>query len=97
VNTFEELLERNSSGTDLENREYGRRDRLRWPSDTLHPKKKLRLTSPTRGGRSVGIVRSRTMATEFVYGMYLEEIRTEAATSFHSCYVSSYSVSKSQP
>jgi hypothetical protein len=29
VNTFEELLERNSSGTDLENREYGRRDRLR--------------------------------------------------------------------
>jgi hypothetical protein len=27
---------------------------------------KLQLTSPTRGGRSVGIVRSRTKATELV-------------------------------
>jgi hypothetical protein len=33
----------------LENREYGRRDPLRWPSDTLYPQK-LALTSPTRGG-----------------------------------------------
>ena len=30
----------------------------------LYPQK-LALTSPTGGGRSVGIVRSRTMATEF--------------------------------
>jgi len=28
---------------------------------------KLALTSPTGGGRSVGIVRVRTKATEFVY------------------------------
>jgi hypothetical protein len=28
---------------------------------------KLALTSPTGGGRSVGIVRSRTKATEFLY------------------------------
>jgi len=32
----------------------------------LHPQK-LALTSPTGGGRSVGIVRVRTKATEFFY------------------------------
>ena len=32
----------------------------------LYPQKKLALTSPTGGGRSVGIVRSRTKATEFI-------------------------------
>jgi len=32
----------------------------------LYPQK-LALTSPTGGGRSVGIVRSRTKATEFYY------------------------------
>jgi hypothetical protein len=32
----------------------------------LYPQK-LELTSPTGGGRSVGIVRSRTKATEFFY------------------------------
>ena len=32
----------------------------------LYPQK-LALTSPTGGGRSVGIVRSRTKATEFFY------------------------------
>jgi hypothetical protein len=35
---------------------------LRWPP--LYPQK-LALTSPTGGGRSFGIVRSRTKATEF--------------------------------
>jgi hypothetical protein len=34
-------------------------DPLRWPRDTPYPQK-LALTSPTRGGRSVGIVRLRT-------------------------------------
>jgi hypothetical protein len=29
--------------------------------------KKLSLTSPTSGGQSVGIVRSRTKATEFIF------------------------------
>jgi hypothetical protein len=38
--------------------------RLRWPRGTLYPKK-LTLTPPTSGGRSVGIVHSRTSATEF--------------------------------
>jgi hypothetical protein len=38
---------------------------LRWPRDTLYPQK-LALTSPTSGGRSVGIVLLRTKDTEFV-------------------------------
>jgi hypothetical protein len=46
----------------LENRDYGRRDPSCWPRGTLYPQK-LPLTSPTSGGRSVGIVRSRTRAT----------------------------------
>jgi hypothetical protein len=54
-----------SSGSCLENREYGRRDPSRWPRGTLYPQK-LAMTSPTSGGRSVGIVRSRTQTMEFV-------------------------------
>jgi hypothetical protein len=38
---------------------------LTWPRDTLYPQK-LAPTSPTSGGRSVGIIRSRTKTTEFV-------------------------------
>jgi hypothetical protein len=48
----------------VEIREYGRREPSRWPRDTLYPQK-LALTSPTCDGRLVGIVRSRTQATEF--------------------------------
>jgi hypothetical protein len=69
VSTSEELLERNSSGFGLENSEYGRKDPSRWTSGTFHPQK-LALTSPTSGGRSVGIVRSRTQATEIVFFNY---------------------------
>jgi hypothetical protein len=61
---IEELLERKSSGSGLESREYGRRDPSRWPRGTLYPQM-LVLISPTSGGRSVGRVRSRTQATEF--------------------------------
>jgi hypothetical protein len=57
--TIEELLERKSSGSSLENREYGRGDPSRWSRGTLY--------SPTSGGRSVGRVRSRTQATEFSF------------------------------
>jgi hypothetical protein len=39
-------------------------DPLRWPRDILYPQK-LALTSPTSGGRSVGIVRLRTKSTQF--------------------------------
>jgi hypothetical protein len=65
VSTIEELVGRNSSDTCLEIREYGHRDLLHCPRDTLCPQK-LALTSPTSGGRSVGIVRPRNKATEFV-------------------------------
>jgi hypothetical protein len=64
VSTTEELLERKSSGSGLEIREYGRRDPSRRPRGTLYSQK-VELTSRTSGGRSVGIVRSRTQATEF--------------------------------
>jgi hypothetical protein len=66
VSITEELLGRDSSGSGLENREYGRGDLLRWPRDNLNPQK-LVVTSPTSSGRSVGIVRSRTKVTEFVF------------------------------
>jgi hypothetical protein len=53
-----------SRGSGLENREYGRRDPSRWPRGSLYPQKSA-LISPTSFGRLVGIVRSRTQATEF--------------------------------
>jgi hypothetical protein len=55
VSIIEELLGRKSSGSGLGNRDY-----------SLYPQK-LALTSPTNGGRSVGIVRSRTQATGFSF------------------------------
>jgi hypothetical protein len=61
VSTTEELLGRKSSGSGLENRDYGHRDPSRWKRGTICPQK-LVLTSPTRDVCSVGIVRSRTQA-----------------------------------
>jgi hypothetical protein len=54
-----------SSGSCLENREYGRRDPSRWPRGSLYPHK-LAITSPKSGGRSIGIVRLRAQTMEFV-------------------------------
>jgi hypothetical protein len=65
VTTTEELLDKKSSGSCLENREYGRRDPSRWPRDTLYPQK-LATTSSRSGGCSVGIVRSRTQTMELI-------------------------------
>jgi hypothetical protein len=64
VSTIEVLLDRKSSGFGLENRDYGSKDPSRWPRDTFDPQK-LAITSPTSGGLSVGIVRSRTPTMEF--------------------------------
>jgi hypothetical protein len=64
VSTNEELLERASSGSGLENREYGRRNQPRWPRDTPLSAR-VGTTSLTSGGHWVGIVRSQTKATEF--------------------------------
>jgi hypothetical protein len=44
---------------------------LRLPRNTLYPHR-LALTSPTSGGRSVGIVRLRTTATKFSF-LYNDE------------------------
>jgi hypothetical protein len=64
VSTIEVVLERKCSGSGLESREYGRMYPSCWPCGTLYLQK-LTQTSPTSGGRSVGIVRSRTQTTEF--------------------------------
>jgi hypothetical protein len=48
----------------LESREYGRRDQSRWPRGTLYLQR-MALTSPTSGGSSDGIIRSRIQAREF--------------------------------
>jgi hypothetical protein len=61
VRIIEELLEWKSSGSEIN----GRGKSLRWPRATLYPLK-LALSSPTSGGRSVGVVCLRTKATEFV-------------------------------
>jgi hypothetical protein len=65
MSTTEELLGRKISGSGLENRDYGHRDLSQLPRGTLYPQK-LALTSPTRGDRLVGIVRSQTQAMELV-------------------------------
>jgi hypothetical protein len=66
VSTTEELIERNNSGSCLENREYGRRDPSCWPRGTLYPQK-LAITSPTIGGRSLGIVEFFLTKSELKY------------------------------
>jgi hypothetical protein len=66
VSTIEELLGRESNGSGLKIRDYCRRDPSRWPRGTLYPQK-LALTSLTSGGHSIGIVRSRTQTTEFLF------------------------------
>jgi hypothetical protein len=62
VSTTEELLDRNSSGSGLEIREYGRRDPLRRPRGTLYPQISSDFADK---GRSLVIVRSRTQAMKF--------------------------------
>jgi hypothetical protein len=70
MSTTEELLGTKSSGDGLEIREYGHRDPSHQPRGTLY-KKKLAPTSLTSGGRSVGIVHSRTKATEFSLAFFI--------------------------
>jgi hypothetical protein len=65
VSAIEDLLGRESSGPGLEIREYDRRDPPLCPRDNLYPKK-LALTSLINCGRSVGIVRSHTKATDLL-------------------------------
>jgi hypothetical protein len=69
VRIIEELFDWKSSGSGQENRINGRGDLLRWPRDTIY-QQKLALTSPTSGGRSVGIVHLRTKG----HGVFFNEI-----------------------
>jgi hypothetical protein len=66
VTTIEELLGRKSSNSGLEIREYGSRDLSLWPRGTLYSQK-WALTSPTSGGRLVGIVRLWTQTAKFSF------------------------------
>jgi hypothetical protein len=72
VSTIKELLGRKSSSSGLENRDYGCKGSA--ALTTRHPvyPQKLALASLTSGGLSVGIVRSRSQATEFLCS-YLRE------------------------
>jgi hypothetical protein len=65
VSATEELFERKVAAPIQKTEITAVGDPLRWPHDTFYPQN-LALTWPTSGGRSVGIVRSRTRATEFV-------------------------------
>jgi hypothetical protein len=80
---------RDYSGFLIENREYGRRDPSRWPRRTIYPRK-LAITSLISGGRSVGIVRSRTQAKEFSL-VFLAHLQSSEE------HVSTPSKSKSRP
>jgi hypothetical protein len=52
VSTIEDLFGRKSIGSDLESREYGRRDSSRWPRGTFYPQKVA--TNFTDKRRSLG-------------------------------------------
>jgi hypothetical protein len=67
VITIEKLHGRKSGGSGLENRDYGCRESA---ALTSFIPQKLALTPPTSGGRSFGIVRSRTQATEFFCSVF---------------------------
>jgi hypothetical protein len=67
VSKTEELLERKSNGFSVENRDYGSRRFYVLTARDPSIRKTLILTSPTCGGRSVGRVRLRTQAMEFIF------------------------------
>jgi hypothetical protein len=75
VRRTEELLEGKVVAPVYKTEINDRENPLRWPRDTLYPQK-LALTSSTSGGRSVGILCSRTKATEIsfflVFNVYSE-------------------------
>jgi hypothetical protein len=73
VSTTEELIGRKNISCCIEIREYGRRNPSRWPRGIVCPQK-LTVTSPTSDHRSVGLVRSRTQATEFSFLLYIQYV-----------------------
>jgi hypothetical protein len=90
VSTIKDLLERKSTGSSLESREYGCRDSSCWPRGILYPQK-LALTSPTSGGRLVGIVFSQTPARELViYFILKQHLPFVVLYCFYWWYVANY-------
>jgi hypothetical protein len=65
---------------------------LRWPRDTLYPQK-LALTSPTSGGRSVGIVRLRTKGHEFFFIFSILLLLFSYYTPYFLCVFMSFNLS----
>jgi hypothetical protein len=90
VSTIEELLEKKSSDSGLETELLPQEIRRADYATPLHPQK-LALNSLTRGGRSVGIVRSRTQATErviFIFSLpvHISIVKIfEVSTMFNNC------------
>jgi hypothetical protein len=80
VRIIEERLVRTVAALVYKTEINDRRDSLRWPRNTLYPLK-LALTSPTSGGRSVGIVRWRTKSRSSCYVLtILRAIRNSVMT-----------------
>jgi hypothetical protein len=75
VNTTEELLARKSSCSGPESVGIRRVDY----ATHLYPQH-LALTSPTSGGRSVGVVRLRNKATEFAFVAFLIAVSVQHFT-----------------
>jgi hypothetical protein len=67
--------------------EYYRNNLKRWPRVALYPQK-LALASSTSGGRSVGIVRSRTQATEFFFCLFRNNLKNEDWESYQQASLS---------
>jgi hypothetical protein len=82
MRSIEELLEQKSSGSTSRHQTLTAVGTSYADHVTPLYLQKLARTSPTGGGRSVGIVRSRTKAMEFIY-IYMELlVRPEILTSY---------------
>jgi hypothetical protein len=71
VRTTEELLGRNSRGSGQENREYDRRDPLRWPRNTLYPHKLVLLRQQAAVARSAKFASGPKQRSFFVLFFHL--------------------------
>jgi hypothetical protein len=81
----EELLERKIAASVYKTEINGRGDSLGWPRNTLYPLK-LALSSPTSGGRLVGVVRWRTETPEFVVVVQVRPSYSNHSESVRFCY-----------
>jgi hypothetical protein len=74
VSIIEEILERTNTDSGLENRNYGRRGSADYATPLCS--QKLEITWPTSGGRSVGIVPSRTHVTQLLLFRRIDGMHT---------------------